>query len=105
MKKIFMATILGIASASANAYVDCPLSTVKYIQADSGKVYIQLEGQDWQKLGDYSEPSMEAKLSVAMYAHASLKKVKLRFPDGHNATCSLFNESVSAIMIRVTQDN
>jgi len=98
--------ILGlILPLSAMAYVDCPSAKVKYIQPDETLVFIQLEGQDWQKLGDYTEPSLNAKLSVALAAFASRKKVKLRFPDGHNPNCSSFNSDVSARMIRITQEN
>ena len=86
------------------AYVDCPTSTVKYIQPDEEWVYIQLEGQNWQRLGDYNQPSLNAKLSVALAAFASGKRVKLRFPDGQDATCNTFNDDVNALMIRISNE-
>ena len=104
MKKslIFILTLL--VPCIGYSYVDCPVAKVKYIQPDKNWVYIMLEGQDWQRLGDYNEPSLDAKMSVALAAFASGKRVKLRYPDGHNATCSEFNQSVNATAIRIVHE-
>ena len=105
MKKIIFSLVSGLLiSSGASAYVDCPTSKVKYIQPDKDWVYIMLEGQDWQRLGDYNEPSLDAKLSIALAAFASGKRVKIRFPDGHNASCSEFNQTTNALAIRIVHE-
>ncbi|MGP9800278.1 hypothetical protein [Rheinheimera sp. NSM] len=104
MKKYIFIVPIALLSKSAFAYVDCPSSSVKYIQPDEDRVYVQLEGQNWQRLGDYTQPSMNAKLSIALAAHATGKKVKIRFPDGHDASCNTFNNNVNATMIRIENE-
>ena len=88
-------------SFRVNAYVSCPSAKVMYIQPQNDIDFILLEGQEWQKLGSYEEPSLPSKLSVALTAHSTGKKVILRFPDGHDANCAVFNASVSSMMIRL----
>ena len=85
-------------SFRVNAYVSCPSAKVMYIQPQNDIVFILLEGQE---LGSYEEPSLPSKLSVALTAHSTGKKVILRFPDGHDANCAVFNASVSSMMIRL----
>ncbi len=91
-------------SSTVKASVDCPKARVESIQPDIDFVYIRLEGQDWQRLGSYSQPSTSSKLSVALAAQASGKEVLIRFPDGHNAKCNSFNNKVDALMIRLTDE-
>ncbi|WP_054113233.1 hypothetical protein [Marinagarivorans algicola] len=102
-KNVFFVVFLCFSSA-VSATVDCPKARVESIQPDIDFIYIRLEGQNWQRLGNYSQPSTPSKLSVALAAHASGKKVLIRFPDGHNAECSSFNKTVDALMIRITDE-
>jgi len=87
-------------SFPSHAWVNCPESTVKYVQPDTDRVYVQLEGQNWQSLGLYSQPGTSEKMSVALTAMASGKMVILRFPDGHDASCST-SATAAALMIRI----
>ncbi|MFL0803837.1 MAG: hypothetical protein K6L81_08965 [Agarilytica sp.] len=103
IKKLFTLVAL-LSSTYTFAYVDCPKAKVKHIQPDVGWVYIQLEGQDWQRLGDYDEKSLSSKVSIALSAFASGKEVMLRFPDGHNSECTSFNNTVNAWAIRISED-
>ena len=91
-------------SSVVSASVDCPKAKIEYIQPDTDFVYIRLEGQNWQRLGDYTQPSTPAKLSIALAAHASGKKVLIRYPDGHDSECNTFNKTVNALMIRITNE-
>ena len=93
-------TTLSLLSAQSLAFVECPQAKVKYVQPDSDRVYIQLEGQNWQSLGLYTEPGTDQKMSIALAALAADKEVLLRFPDGHDANCAA-SATTTAKMIRI----
>ena len=101
MKKIYLSLLTLLMSMNVHETVSCPAAKVEHIQPDADLVFIKLEGQDWQKLGGYEEPSINAKLSVALAAFATEKEVVLRFPAGHDSECSEFNKTTSSIMIRI----
>jgi hypothetical protein len=87
------------------AHIECPAEKIKYIQPEKDIIFIKLVGQQWQRLGSYDDKSINAKLSVALSAHATGKKVILRFPDGHDPNCGIFNSSVGSLMIRILDTN
>lgn len=90
-------------SCTSFAYVQCPEAKVQYVQPDTDRVYIQLEGQKWQSLGMYESAGTSEKMAVALAAFASGKKVLLRFPDGHDPDCSA-SATTPVLMIRIMHE-
>jgi hypothetical protein len=100
LKNLFIACVL-LASTQVLAAVKCPEAKIQMLRPTAERVFIQLEGQSWHVLALQGEKDYDKKLSRAMSAQRSDKKVALQFPNGYDDTCMTADTTVVAKNIKL----
>ncbi|CCN36186.1 exported hypothetical protein [Vibrio nigripulchritudo SO65] len=103
LKKILATSIFLVSiNAWASDGIYCNAGTVKDIQSEQTNVVINISGLGWHQLGRYEELSFQSRLSMALSAQASGKKLVLVFPLESGVDCNQHNWNVSPLKVRIS---
>ena len=98
MKKVIALSSI-VFSINAYSHTDCPIAKITHIQVQQNVILINVEGQNWHRLGSVGGPGVSEMYSAVLSAHASDKRVLARYPDGYD--CSAYNTNINAIAVRI----
>ena len=90
-------------SAIASDAIYCPAGQVKHIQSQNNNVIIYIDDLGWKAIGNYSSPSTQTRLSLALYAQASGDNLLLAFPLNSGVICSESNYHIEPIKVRLSK--
>ncbi|WP_104403321.1 hypothetical protein [Vibrio penaeicida] len=89
-------------SVLASDGIYCNAGTVQDIQSERTNVIVNISGLGWHQLGKYDELSFQSRLSMALSAQASGKKLTLVFPLESGIECNKHNWTVSPLKVRIS---
>lgn len=94
--------LLGNAYAADSIY--CTEGLVKEIQSQDYNVLVLVDGLGWKQLGTYEEKYLPTRLSLALSAHASGKKLMLAFPVDSGVDCPSHEWGTSPVKVRIMEN-